>query len=126
MHHERDSSPNPGSKQLSRLVLCHDAGRGQTQTYFHNKMGDTSVYEHLQTLRRRYKVKRREAPPTQPTCSSGALRSVSCFGCTKSRLSSVIMQKQMCAKLRTLPLVFVCQQSFLWYAHIAKQKQTTS
>ena len=51
----------------------------------------------------RYKVKRREAPPSQPTCSSGALRSVGCFGCANSRLSSVITQKQMCAKYRTLP-----------------------
>ena len=66
-------------------------------------MGDTSVYEHLQTLRRRYKVKKREAPPAQSTCSSGALRSVGCFGCANSRLLSVITQKQMCAKYRTLP-----------------------
>ena len=57
------------------------------------------------SLRRRYKVKRREAPPSQPTCSSGALRSVGCFGCANSRLSSVIAQKQMCAKFRTLPAV---------------------
>ena len=39
----------------------------------------------------------------QPTCSSGALWSVGCFGCANSRLSSVIAQKQMCAKFRTLP-----------------------
>ncbi len=58
---------------------------------------------YLQTLRRRYKVKKRKAPPSQPICSSGALRSVGCFGCAKSRLSSVIAQKQMCAKYRTLP-----------------------
>ena len=66
-------------------------------------MGHSAVHEHLQTLRRWYKVKRREAPPSQPTCSSGALRSVGCFGCANSRLSSVIAQKQMCAKYRTLP-----------------------
>ena len=66
-------------------------------------MGDTSVYEHLQTLRRWYKLKKREAPPAHPTCSSGALRLVGCFGCANSRLSSVIAQKQMCAKYRTLP-----------------------
>ena len=66
-------------------------------------MGHTPIYEYLQTLRRRYKVKRREAPPSQPTCSSEALRSVGCFGCANSRLASVISQKQMCAKLRTLP-----------------------
>ena len=30
-------------------------------------MGHTPIYEYLQTLRRRYKVKRREAPPSQPT-----------------------------------------------------------
>ncbi|WP_294479598.1 hypothetical protein, partial [uncultured Victivallis sp.] len=47
----------------------------------------------------------REAPPAQPTCSSGALWSVGCFGCANSRLSSVIAQKQMCAKYRTLPAV---------------------
>ena len=66
-------------------------------------MGHSAVHEHLQTLRRRYKVKKRKAPPSQPTCSSGALRSVGCFGCDNSRLSSVIAQKQMCAKYRTLP-----------------------
>ena len=66
-------------------------------------MGHSAVHEYLQTLRRWYKVKRREAPPSQPTCSSGALRSVGCFGCANSRLSSVIAQKQMCAKYRTLP-----------------------
>ena len=66
-------------------------------------MGHSAVHEYLQTLRRWYKVKRREAPPSQPTCSSGALRSVGCFGCDNSRLSSVIAQKQMCAKYRTLP-----------------------
>lgn len=66
-------------------------------------MGHSAVHEHLQTLRRWYKVKRREAPPSQPTCSSGALWSVGCFGCANSRLSSVIAQKQMCAKFRTLP-----------------------
>ena len=50
--------------------LGSDADRSQAQTYFHDKMGDTSVYEHLQTLRRRYKVKggrlrlrNRPAPP---------------------------------------------------------------
>ena len=66
-------------------------------------MGHSAVHEYLQTLRRWYKVKRQEAPPSQPTCSSGALRSVGCFGCANSRLSSVIAQKQMCAKYRTLP-----------------------
>ena len=66
-------------------------------------MGHSAVHEHLQTLRRWYKVKRREAPPSQPTCSSGALWSVGCFGCANSRLSSVITQKQMCAKYWTLP-----------------------
>ena len=66
-------------------------------------MGHSAVHEYLQTLRRWYKVKRREAPPSQPTCSSGALWSVGCFGCANSRLSSVIAQKQMCAKYRTLP-----------------------
>ena len=60
----------------------------------------SAVHEHLQTLRRWYKVKRREAPPSQPTCSSGAL-----FGYANSRLSSVISQKQMCAKYRTLPVL---------------------
>ena len=70
---------------------------------FPQQNGALVVHEHLQTLRRWYKVKRREAPPSQPTCSSGALWLVGCFGCTKSRLSSVIAQKQMCAKLRTLP-----------------------
>ena len=68
-------------------------------------MGHSAVHEYLQTLRRWYKVKRREAPPSQPTCSSGALWSVGCFGCANSRLSSVIAQKQMCAKYRTLPIV---------------------
>ena len=66
-------------------------------------MGHSAVHECLQTLRRWYKLKRREAPPAQPTCSSGALWSVGCFGCANSRLSSVIAQKQMCAKYRTLP-----------------------
>ena len=67
-------------------------------------MGHSAVHEYLQTLRRWYKVKRREAPLSQPTCSSGALWSVGCFGCANSRLSSVIAQKQMCAKYRTLPI----------------------
>ena len=98
-----DSSPNPGGRQLSGWGLGYGAGRSQAQTYFHNKMGHSAVHEHLQTLRRWYKVKRREAPPTQPPCSSGALWSVDCFGCTNSRLLSVIAQKQMCAKYRTLP-----------------------
>ena len=97
-----DSSPNPGGRQLSGWGLGYGAGRSQAQTYFHNKMGHSAVHEHLQTLRRWYKVKRREAPPSQPTCSSGALWLVGCFGCIKSRLSSVIAQKQMCAKYRTL------------------------
>ena len=44
-----------------------------------------------------------ETLSSQPTCSSGALCSVGCFGCAKSRLSSVITQKQMCVKLRILP-----------------------
>ena len=70
-------------------------------------MGHSAVHEYLHTLRRWYKVKRREAPPSQPTCSSGALRSVGCFGCANSRLSSVIAQKQMCAKYRTLPLFII-------------------
>ena len=43
------------------------------------------------------KVKRREAPPSQPTCSSGALWSVGCFGYANSRLSSVITQNK-CAQ----------------------------
>ena len=72
-----------------------------------DKMGHSAVHEYLQTLRRWYKVKRREAPPSQPTCSSGALRSVGCFGCANSRLSSVIVQKQMCAKYRTLPIIML-------------------
>lgn len=79
--------------------------QSQTQAYFHNPMGHSAVHEYLQTLRRWYKVKRREAPPAQLPCSSGVLWSVSCFGCAKSRLSSVIIQKQMCAKLRTLPFL---------------------
>ena len=97
-----DSSPNPGGRQLSGWGLGYGAGRSQAQTYFHNKMGHSAVHEYLQTLRRWYKVKRREAPPSQPTCSSGALWLVGCFGCIKSRLSSVIAQKQMCARYRTL------------------------
>ena len=104
-HHERGSPPNPGRRQLSRWVFCDNADRSPAQAYFHDKMGNTSVYEHLQTLRRRYKVKRREVPPALPTCS-GAFWSVGCFGCAKSRLSSVIIQKQMCAKLRTLPYAY--------------------
>ena len=88
------------SKAPPRYPPHHGAHWAYT---FHDKMGDMSVYEHLQTLRRRYKVKKREAPPAQSTCSSGALRSVGCFGCANSRLLSVITQKQMCAKYRTLP-----------------------
>ena len=98
-----DSSPTPGGRQLSGWGLGYGAGRSQAQAYFHDKMGHSAVHEYLQTLRRWYKVKRQEAPPSQPTCSSGALRSVGCFGCANSRLSSVIAQKQMCAKYRTLP-----------------------
>ena len=64
----------------------------------------TRQYMNICKLYEGYKVKRREAPPSQPTCSSGALRSVGCFGCANSRLSSVIAQKQMCAKYRTLPI----------------------
>lgn len=86
-------------RRRTRVVGSFPDGWSQTQAYFHNKMGHSAVYEHLQTLRRQYK----EAPPSQPTCPSGALWSVGCFGCDKSHLSSVIIQKQMCAKLRTLP-----------------------
>ena len=78
-------------------------------------MGHSAVHEYLQTLRRWYKVKRREAPPSQPTCSSGALWSVGCFGCANSRLSSVIAQKQMCAKYRTLPVHEHLQTLRRWY-----------
>lgn len=38
------------------------------------------------------------------------LTSGGCFGCANSRLSSVIAQKQMCAKYRTLPAGF-CNKS---------------
>lgn len=31
-------------------LLRHDAGRGKTQASFNNKMGYSSVHEHLQTL----------------------------------------------------------------------------
>ena len=112
--------PNPGCRQLSGWVLGYDAGRSQTQAYFHDKMGHSAVHEHLQTLRRWYKVKRREAPPSQPTCSSGALRSVGCFGCANSRLSSVIAQKQMCAKYRTLPCLIMSQSFFFISASTRK------
>ena len=84
-------------------------------------MGHSAVHEHLQTLRRWYKVKRREAPPSQPTCSSGALRSVGCFGCANSRLSSVIAQKQMCAKYRTLPNIHF---RFCFPVSLEKSEQT--
>ena len=72
-------------------------GLTQDQAYFHNKMGHSAVHEHLQTLRRRYKVKRREAPPAQSTYSFGALWSVGRFGCANSRLSSVTLRNK-CAQ----------------------------
>ena len=102
-NHPNRALPATVREQLSYEATLEDAGRSQAQAYFHDKMGHSAVHEYLQTLRRWYKVKRREAPPSQPTCSSGALRSVGCFGCANSRLSSVITQKQMCAKYRTLP-----------------------
>ena len=119
-----DSSPNPGGRQLSGWGLGYGAGRSQAQTYFHNKMGHSAVHEYLQTLRRWYKVKRREAPLSQPTCSSGALWSVGCFGCANSRLSSVIAQKQMCAKYRTLPSD--CWSQFLFGIFSVFQKKSVS
>ncbi len=73
-------------------VRYRDAGR-----ILHNKMGHLAVHEYLQTLRRWYKVKRREAPSSQPTCSSGVLWSVGCTGGAKTRLSSVITQNK-CAQ----------------------------
>ena len=69
---------NSHSKKSLFLLTMGLAGR------IHNKMGHSAVHEYLQTLRRWYKVKRREAPPSQPTCSSGALWSVGCFGCALS------------------------------------------
>ena len=42
-------------------------------------------------------LSRREAPPSQPTCSSGALWSVGCEGGAKTRMSSVITQNK-CAQ----------------------------
>ena len=46
---------------------------------------------------------KRSFPPAQPTCSSGVLSSAGGLERTKSRLLSVIIQKQMCAKYRTRP-----------------------
>ena len=96
-NHPNRALPATVREQLSYEATLEDAGRSQAQAYFHDKMGHSAVHEYLQTLRRWYKVKRREAPPSQPTCSSGALRSVGCFGCANSRLSSVITQNK-CAQ----------------------------
>ena len=58
MHHEKDSPPNLGCRQFPGWILVYDVGRGQTQTYFHDKMGNSTAHEHLQTSQRRYKVKK--------------------------------------------------------------------
>ena len=61
-------------------------------------MGHSPIYKYLQTLRRRYKVKRREAPPSQPTCSSGAFRPVGCFGCIKVTFEICSQSEIKCAQ----------------------------
>ena len=45
--HERDSAQNPCNRSISGWLFRYDAGRRKTQTYFDNKMGNSSVFEHL-------------------------------------------------------------------------------
>ena len=68
--HEGDPPRDAGRRELPGRVLRYDAGRCKTQTPFNNKMGYSSVHEHLQTLWGGCKVKKgklrltdRPAPP---------------------------------------------------------------
>ena len=48
--HEGDPPRDAGCRKFSERLFRHDAGRCKTQASFNNKMGYSSILEHLQTL----------------------------------------------------------------------------